>query len=98
METIANIGNNKIINIDGNNFSNIEEFYNEVVNKFSLPNWFGRNLDAFNDMLSELTMEHIVIWENSNKSKKELNYIKNNETLFNILIEIINNHVQLILK
>lgn len=37
--------------IDGNNFSDIDEFYNELMDVMSLPEWFGRNMSAFNDVL-----------------------------------------------
>lgn len=70
------------IMIDGNNFSNMDEFYNEIENKFTKGlEWkMGRNLDAFNDILRggfgvHEYDEHIIVkWVNSNKSKEDLSY------------------------
>ncbi|KAI9303903.1 barnase inhibitor, partial [Cunninghamella echinulata] len=90
--------NKHFVIIDGNNFSTIEGFYDEFTEKFAAPSYFGRNLDALNDILYDISNENtIVIWENANKSKKDLNIIKNDEALFEVIVEIFNDHVQLIL-
>lgn len=89
---------NKTIIINGNDFSTIEEFYDDFTKKFKAPSWFGRNLDAFNDILSNFDKEDVVIWENSNKSKSDFNLPKNDKILFDIIVEIFNDHIQLILK
>ena len=89
----------KMFIIDGKNFSNIEGFYDEVQRKLTIDfPGFGRNLDAFDDILyggDELFKfkEKIVLrWKNFNKSKKELP----SEFLKDIL-EIIkhHNHIEL---
>jgi len=72
----------KVITIEGNNFSTIDTFYNEVEKKFSqnLSFKIGRNLDAFNDVLRggfgihEYHEPIEIIWHNSDKSRKELGY------------------------
>jgi hypothetical protein len=67
--------------ISGNNFSTLNEFYDEV-QKVLTNNFkeFGRNLNAFNDILRggfgryEYGEKITLIWENSNKSKLDLGY------------------------
>ena len=63
--------------LDGNNFTTLEEFYDEISIILSLPSWWGRNLDAFNDVLrSDFMPEqgYIIIWKNSHLSKQFLGY------------------------
>ena len=67
--------------IDGGTFSNLEEFYNEV-QKVLTDNFtgFGRNLDAFNDVLRggfgkfEYEEQIELIWKSSDKSREALGY------------------------
>eukprot|EP01084_Bolivina_argentea_P281369 481406_1 len=65
--------------IDGNNFSNINEFYDEIISVFHVYG-MGRNLDAFNDILrgrmSNDTIDDnfTVVWLNSNVSKERLGH------------------------
>jgi RNAse (barnase) inhibitor barstar len=57
--------------LNGNEFKTLEEFYDEISRVFSLPSWWGRNLDAFNDVLrSDFMPEqgYIIIWKNSQLS------------------------------
>lgn len=73
--------NQKIFIIDGNNFKTLDEFYDEVqkelTNNFKE---FGRNLDAFNDILRgdfgkfEYGEPIKIVWKNSEKTKKELGF------------------------
>ena len=82
----------KQINIDGNNFSNEEEFYSEIDKLLTRDlSWkTGHNLDAFNDILRggfgvhDPGEELIITWVNAGKSRKELG-----EQLFNTIVEII---------
>jgi RNAse (barnase) inhibitor barstar len=70
----------KEIIIDGNNFATLTEFYDEVENKLTKGlGWkIGRNLNAFNDVLSggfgiHDNEEQIKIkWINAGKSKADL--------------------------
>ncbi len=82
----------RIIEINGNNFSNLAEFYNEI--ELQMTNgldWkIGRNLNAFNDILSggfgvhEVDENYEMIWVNSEKSmmdlgwKETIKFIENN--------------------
>ncbi|MEP0505874.1 MAG: barstar family protein [Paracoccaceae bacterium] len=64
--------------IDGERFSTLEEFYEEI-SSVLIPNveW-GHNLDALNDILrggfGTLDEGFILIWENSEVSKRRLGY------------------------
>jgi RNAse (barnase) inhibitor barstar len=63
--------------LNGNEFKTLEEFYDEISRVFSLPSWWGCNLDAFNDVLrSDFMPEqgYIIIWKNSQLSKQFLGY------------------------
>ena len=70
----------KTIIIDGNNFSNLEEFYDEVEAKLTKGlDWkIGRNLDAYNDVLRggfgvhDYEEKIEITWKNSDKSKADL--------------------------
>lgn len=73
----------KTININGNNFSDIDGFYNEVERVFTKDlGWrIGRNLDAFEDILYgtgygvfEVGESIKLIWENCSKSKIDLGF------------------------
>ena len=81
--------------INGNKFSNSNSFYNHIEKVFTNGlNWkIGRNLNAFNDVLSggfgEFDCEEQIIlnWKNIEKSKEVLN-----ESFFNSVVEIIKEH------
>lgn len=70
------------IQIDGNNFSSLEEFYLEVESKMTRNlNWeTGRNLNAFNDLLRggfgvhEYEEPIKLRWKNFRKSQIEFGY------------------------
>jgi len=69
---------NKIYVIDGADFSTLQEFYDEV-SRVLIPDVFwGRNLDAFNDILrggfGTPDEGFILVWKNSELSKKHLGY------------------------
>jgi len=89
------------IELNGNNFSNLAEFYDEVERKMTKGlDWkIGRNLDAFNDVLSggfgvnEVGENYQLTWTNALKSKSEL---QEYETLIKIIKE--NANVELILN
>jgi RNAse (barnase) inhibitor barstar len=69
----------KEIVIDGNQFSTPDEFYDEVEKKLVWNKW-GRNLNAFNDILyggfgsREFEEPFVLIWRNTEKSKQDLGY------------------------
>ena len=63
--------------LDGNDFKTLEEFYDVITIILSIPSWWGRNLDAFNDVLRSGFMPeqgYIIIWKNSHLSKQFLGY------------------------
>ena len=70
----------KVFILDGNKFSNIEEFYNEIDTLLTKDLDFktGHNLNAFNDLLRggfgvhEFNEPITIKWINYNKSKKDL--------------------------
>lgn len=72
----------KEVVIDGNSFSTLMEFYDEIERKFTknLDYKIGRNLDAFNDVLyggfgvCECEEPFKLIWQNSEKSRQDLGY------------------------
>ena len=83
--------------IDGNNFSDLDSFYDEFEKVF-LKDYpeefkFGRNLDAFDDVLEggfgkfDEYENIILIWKRYDKSEKELpeEFLKN-------IFEIIKDH------
>lgn len=74
---------NKIsFEIDGNNFSNLSEFYDEIERKLTknLDFKIGRNLDALNDVLRggfgtyEYEEPFTLVWKNIEKSKNDFGY------------------------
>ncbi|WP_290711201.1 barstar family protein [Flavihumibacter sp. CACIAM 22H1] len=93
----------KVIIIKGDSFSSFEGFYDEVDTVLTKNlNWkTGHNLDAFNDLLRggfgvhEYEEPITLIWENSHKSKAELNMIRNERTIYEILVDIIKSHAHI---
>ena len=83
----------RIIELNGNKFSNLKGFYSEVERKMTYGlNWnIGRNLDAFDDVLSggfgvhEVDEKYILKWHRSQKSESELKD-------YGRIIEIIKEH------
>lgn len=89
------------IEINGNKISNLNEFYDEVERKMTSGlDWrIGRNLDAFNDILSggfgvhEVGERYQLTWINADKSQSEL---EEYPTLIEIIEE--NENIKLKLK
>ena len=67
----------KIYEIDGESFSTLEEFYDEIDRVMSLAHW-GRNLDALDDVLQggfgTPDDGFTVRWKNHKASKGRLGY------------------------
>jgi RNAse (barnase) inhibitor barstar len=68
----------KVYEVDGYHFSTLEEFYEEVSRVLIPDAYWGRNLDAFNDILRGGfgTPEEgfILRWKNSGVSRQRLGY------------------------
>ena len=68
----------KSYRIDGERFSTLEEFYEEISRVLIPGAGWGHNLDAFNDILrggfGTPDEGFILIWQNSQVSKKRLGY------------------------
>ena len=85
----------KTLIIDGNNFSDMDSFYDEIEDKFTTNlSWrIGRNLDAFNDLLMggfnvfEYEENINVVWTSFSKSQENIGKSK-----IDGLVEIISNH------
>ena len=64
--------------IDGTRFSTLEEFYEEVGSILIPGHTWGKNLDAFNDILrggfGTPAGGFVLRWENSEISRQELGY------------------------
>lgn len=79
-----------VYEIDGDDFSSLDEFYEEVSKKIIPGADWGKNLDAFDDILEGgfgTPDEGFVIhWKNSARSKQKLGYgetVKYLETILN---------------
>ena len=64
--------------IDGENFSTLDEFFDEFKSVLTPDYWWGKNLDAFNDVLvggfGTPGEDYVLIWKNSKLSKERLGY------------------------
>lgn len=60
-----------ILSIDGSRFSTLSGFYAYMNSEFFHASYFGENLDALADCLSDIEPS-TFIWENSEKSRKEI--------------------------
>lgn len=98
--SLTGIEAKKTIVINGNNFSTLEGFYSEIdaVLTKNLSWETGHNLNAFNDLLRGGFGVHdyeepiVILWQNSDKSKAELSALRDGETIYEILINIIREH------
>lgn len=83
--------------VDGMRFSTLDEFYDEIVRVFSLPDWFGRNLDAFNDILRGGfgTPEggFAFRWKNHQVSRNRLGYSETIRQLEKALTTVHSSHI-----
>jgi len=81
----------KSYEIDGSRFSTLEGFFDEVSDVLIPGMWWGRNLDAFNDILRGGfgTPEggFVLRWKRSTLSRQRLG-----DHVFDDLVEIIRTH------
>lgn len=68
----------KVYILDGRNFTTLEEFYEEVRHVLIPGVYWGRNLDAFNDILrggfGTPGGGYVLRWKNSRLSQERLGY------------------------
>ena len=68
----------RVYEIEGGNFATLEEFWDEISCKLIPDAYWGRNLDAFNDILRGGfgTPEEgfVLVWKDSSLSKEKLGY------------------------
>jgi len=69
--------------IDGNNFADLNGFYEEVAKSLTKTTWkMGSNMDAFNDILRgglgkfEKGEAITIIWKSAAKSQQDLDHAK----------------------
>jgi RNAse (barnase) inhibitor barstar len=72
--------------INGSRFSTLEGFYDEVSSVLVPGQPWGRNLDAFNDVLSwpcgqEWEAPYLLVWQNSELSRERLGYAETERVL-----------------
>lgn len=77
----------QVVEIDGLRFDDLEGFYDEVSDNLIPGLRWGRNLDAFNDILTWREEAYILRWLNSDHSRNVLGQI-----VFDTLVEIIRRH------
>jgi RNAse (barnase) inhibitor barstar len=67
-----------VVEIDGGSFAALEEFFDEVSRKFRRDAPWGRNLDAFDDLLDDALGDPdcglILVWRDSAVSRNRLGY------------------------
>lgn len=67
-----------VFTIDGKNFSNLAEFFEEFSRVLTPEIWWGPNLDAFNDVLrggfGTPDEGYVLVWKNSDVSRERLGY------------------------
>ena len=59
----------KTYTLEAKNFNTVELFYDEITRVLSFPEYFGRNLDALYDVLSDRDEPCVLIWQESAQSK-----------------------------
>ncbi len=55
----------KVFLLDGKDMTSLDAAYDVISRELSLPEYFGRNLDALYDCLTELSSEGTVIFVNT---------------------------------
>ena len=59
--------------LDGQDIQSLDAFYQEIIKALSLPDYFGRNLDALADVLTtDLAGPCEILWEKSDLSKQAM--------------------------
>ena len=59
--------------LNGRAISSIDDFYEQLETKLSIPNHFGRNLDALWDVLTtDIKGPFEIVWKDAEASKKSM--------------------------
>jgi RNAse (barnase) inhibitor barstar len=74
---LTSVSSMKVYEIDGERFSTLEEFYDEIDRVMPVSSW-GHNLDAFNDILrggfGTPDEGFTIRWRNQSTSRERLGY------------------------
>lgn len=64
--------------LQGDKMHSLSDFYSQIAKEMKLPDWFGRNLDALNDVIQDVVHESSppagprVVWKEHAAAKKVL--------------------------
>ncbi len=72
--------------LDASRFHDEVSFYEELALIFELPSYFGKNLDALYDCLSEMGEPLEVTWRNHQKSKQDFSNIPGRPDFYNQVV------------
>lgn len=62
----------RILTLDGNLMTSKKSMYNHLARVFSLPSYFGNNLDALWDLLNETNEPTKIVFLNVNQALEKL--------------------------
>ena len=62
----------RIFVLDGKDMKNREKAYSVIAQTLEFPDWFGHNLDALADCLSELGSDTAIVFVNTRKLSENL--------------------------
>ncbi|WP_027633744.1 barstar family protein [Clostridium hydrogeniformans] len=80
----------KVIILDGSKLTSKEVFHKTIKNQLNFPSYYGENLDALWDCLTEITHPIKITWNNFYDSEKFLgDYC---DKILNIFLEASNYH------
>ena len=63
----------RVVILDGSQFTNQEVFHEIVAQQLDFPHYYGKNLDALWDCLTEVDLPMKLVWRNFSDSQKFLN-------------------------
>lgn len=62
----------KIIILDGDKIKNIDDFHTSFAKMLNFPAYYGRNLDALHDLLTEISDELYIFAVNTDELEENL--------------------------
>ncbi len=51
----------KYLNMDGKSLSNLDSFHDHFASTFGFPSYYGRNMNAWNDCMSDYCLAHGLV-------------------------------------